>query len=330
MKFDYSRNEPLFALLTTRFRLYLTEERVDKLFYDIPMLGGDTLLVSNPTKDHKTIILVSLKAIYFDKLQNFGLLKHLQTVYSGYVSKEVVDGYVFTLEIDLTKLPKDPKEYEALADHIARIRKECFAPIINHYFDLQVKYEKEGGEAENYAIFDVMKNSKMIIDAKADRVTMVFAMTFDNELDVVLAKLFLDEFTRQTVTGSTFRVRGCFKELPDELKEKKITMEISNNVGYFVVVCRPRHNRESARGLALDLLLSITEFMCSHIDLIKVKTHRAWRQTVGKFVKSVARARPNFADDSGESSFSVKPMFNFAPGVKFGEEDDDSGAVYLQ
>uniref|UniRef100_A0A7E4VHS1 Arp2/3 complex 34 kDa subunit n=1 Tax=Panagrellus redivivus TaxID=6233 RepID=A0A7E4VHS1_PANRE len=304
MRFNFDRNEALYNLLTTRFEWFVENSIARPISCDIPLLGGaDRVFVSNfadaDGKVVQTVIYVSLKSNNFEKLQTYGLRGHLNNIFKGYVHPKNLKGYAFTLQIDLTLLPDD---YEELAHRIASIRRELFAPVVGHFFNLQGNFASLPPETPNFDVIEVMANEFAMIAAKPSEVNITFALTFDSTAESTIAKMFLEEFSRETAKNPLFRILA-----PDAITDKhRLLKSKSNgsNIVYVVVNCRQSRSQNTVRRLALDLMASLAAFIDSEIARIKAKLHQAMRELTSKCTKRMSRAQLEVrADQLPEASF---------------------------
>ncbi len=99
----------------------------------------------------------------------------LKRVYGDLLQTPAEEGFDVTLQIDLAAVSKLPEsEWEALVAKIGLLKRNCFAAVLERYFEFQEK-EEEGHKA---AIIHYREDETMFIEAKADRVTVVFSTIF--------------------------------------------------------------------------------------------------------------------------------------------------------
>ena len=103
---------------------------------------------------------------------SFQLLKR---VYGDLVHTPSEEGYDVTLQIDLAAISKLPEnEWEAIVSKAGLLKRNCFASVFERYFEFQER-EEEGHKAASIHYRD---DETMYIEAKADRVTVVFSTIF--------------------------------------------------------------------------------------------------------------------------------------------------------
>ena len=75
------------------------------------------------------------------------------------------------------------------AKKVALLKRNCFAAVFMEFFDIQAK----GGDSKQ-GIVDYRDQETMYISAKKDRVTVIFSTIFQDDDDVIIGKVFMQEF----------------------------------------------------------------------------------------------------------------------------------------
>lgn len=75
------------------------------------------------------------------------------------------------------------------AKKVALLKRNCFAAIFIEFFDMQAK----GGDSKQ-GIVDYRDQETMYVSAKKDRVTVIFSTIFQDDDDVIIGKVFMQEF----------------------------------------------------------------------------------------------------------------------------------------
>lgn len=94
------------------------------------------------------------------------------------------DGYNASLIFELDKLPDD---FTPLIEKAAVLKRNCFVSVFEKYF----KFQEQGVESKERAIINYRDDETMYVEAKADRVTVIFSTLFKDPDDIVIGKLFL-------------------------------------------------------------------------------------------------------------------------------------------
>ena len=140
--------------------------------------------LSNPNNADKSKINVSIALKFFRELESHGAKDLLKRVYGNLLLDKAEDNFDVTVQLDLQNVPQN---WEEVVSKIGLLKRNCFAAVFERYFEFQEK-EEEGHKA---AIIHYRDDETMYIEAKADRVTVVFSTVFRDEDDIVLGKVFL-------------------------------------------------------------------------------------------------------------------------------------------
>ena len=70
------------------------------------------------------------------------------------------------------------------------LKQNCFASVFEKYF----QFQEEGNEGENRAVIHCREDETMYVESRKDRVTVVFSTVFKDDDDVVIGKVFMQEF----------------------------------------------------------------------------------------------------------------------------------------
>ena len=69
---------------------------------------------------------------------------------------------------------------------IGLLKRNCFASVFEKYFDLVGK-----GETKERAVINYRDDETMYVEAKEDRVTVIFSTVFKDDDDVIIGKVFM-------------------------------------------------------------------------------------------------------------------------------------------
>jgi actin related protein 2/3 complex subunit 2 len=129
------------------------------------------------------------------------------------------------------------------------------------------------------------------VSAEKDRVTVVFSTVFKDDDDIVIGKVFMQEF-REGRRASTTAPQVLFthKEPPKELRGTDA--RVGDNVGYITFVLFPRHTSEKTRDNTIDLIHTFRDYLHYHIKCSKAYLHSRMRARTAEFLKILNRARP--------------------------------------
>lgn len=243
----------------------------DGVVYHISNLDGD-----------KTKLLVSISLKFWEQLQEHGANTVLERVYGSYLTTPE-DGFNVSLLFDLTDLPEDTK---TLASKAAHLKRNCFASVFETFFEAQAK-----GDSIKQAVIPYRDDETMYVEAKKDRVTVVFSTVFRDASDVTFGKVFMQEFKegrRRNQTGP--QVLYCHGNPPQELEGHNAA--VGDNIGYVTFVLFPRHTAPNVRDNTIDLIHTFRNYLHYHIKCSKAYMHQRMRAKTSEFLKVLNRARP--------------------------------------
>ncbi|KAL6725341.1 hypothetical protein Aduo_007400 [Ancylostoma duodenale] len=255
-------------------------DNVDAQFADF---DGVLYHASNPDGD-KTKIRLSISLKFFKELQEHGADALLRREYGSYLTTPE-PGYNVSLLFDLTALPAD---HSGLIQKASMLKRNCFASVFEKYFEFQ----ETGQEGQKRAVINYREDETMYIEAKADRVTVIFSTIFKDPDDVIIGKVFLQEFREGRKASQTApAVLYSLGEPPLELRDQP-GARVGENVGYITFVLFPRHTNKNARDNTIDLIHTFRDYLHYHIKCSKVYMHSRMRSKTNDFLKVLNRARP--------------------------------------
>ncbi|KAG8004554.1 Actin-related protein 2/3 complex subunit 2 [Nibea albiflora] len=221
--------------------------------------------ISNPNGDKTKVML--LKRVYGNFL----------------VSPEA--GYNVSLLYDLDALPANKDE---VIHQAGMLKRNCFASVFEKYF----KFQEEGKEGEQRAVVHYRDDESMYVEAKKDRVTVVFSTVFKDDDDVIIGKVFMQEFKEGRRASHTApQVLFSHREPPLELKDTDAA--VGDNIGYITFVLFPRHTNANARDNTINLIHTFRDYLHYHIKCSKAYIHTRMRAKTSDFLKVLNRARPD-------------------------------------
>lgn len=251
----------------------LTVADFDGVLYHISNLNGD-----------KSKIRVSISLKFYKELQQHGADDLLKREYGDYLMKPPEEGYNVTLLYDLKTLPADKS---ALIQKASLLKRNCFASVFEKYFEFQEK----GVEGMKRAVIHYREDETMYVEAKPDRVTVIFSTIFKDEDDVIIGKVFMQEFKEGRKASHTApQVLFSHREPPRELQDTDA--RVGNNIGYITFVLFPRHTSKENRDNTIDLIHTFRDYLHYHIKCSKAYIHSRMRAKTQDFLKVLNRARP--------------------------------------
>lgn len=239
--------------------------------------------MSNQDGDRKKI-LVSIALKFYHELEPYGVEDVLKRIYGDrFIAAE--DGYNATVLVDLETLGADA---EKVIDEVARLRRHCFASVFEYFFKKQEAGDASGGPA----MIHYRDQETMYVSAQKDRVTVVFSTLFSDDDDIIIGKVFLQEF-KEGRRGNQQAPQVLFshKDPPRELDDSAALT--GDNVGYITFVLFPRHIEARQRERSMDLIHTFRDYLHYHIKCSKAYMHQRMRAKTAELLKVLNRARPD-------------------------------------
>jgi actin related protein 2/3 complex subunit 2 len=231
----------------------------------------------------RTKIQLTLEINFLSELVSHGAIDRLQTLYGEYFAGQIGENKI-ALEYDISKLPSDPQK---VAKAAARLKRNCFAAVFEKYFEAQ-----KTGSAVKRAVIHYREGESMYVEAKSDRVTVIFSTLFKSADDIVIGNVFLQEFKEGRRASATApQVLFSCKEPPIELRGTDA--KSGDNVGYITFVLLPRHFNEKTVDSTIDLIHTFRNYLHYHIKCSKVYIQTRMRQKTNEFLQVLNRARPD-------------------------------------
>ncbi|XP_039350676.1 actin-related protein 2/3 complex subunit 2 isoform X1 [Mauremys reevesii] len=255
-------------------------EAVEVTFADF---DGVLYHISNPNGD-KTKVMISISLKFYKELQEHGADELLKRVYGNFLVNPEA-GYNVSLLYDLENLPAAK---DSIVHQAGMLKRNCFASVFEKYF----KCQEEGKDGEKRAVIHYRDDETMYVESKKDRVTVVFSTVFKDDDDVVIGKVFMQEFKEGRRASHTApQVLFSHREPPLELKDTDAA--VGDNIGYITFVLFPRHTSTAARDNTINLIHTFRDYLHYHIKCSKAYIHTRMRAKTSDFLKVLNRARPD-------------------------------------
>ncbi|KAF5270652.1 hypothetical protein FQA39_LY01390 [Lamprigera yunnana] len=251
---------------------------------DVTVADFDGVLyhISNVNSD-KTKVRISISLKFYKELQEHGADELLKRVY-GPILISPEDGYNVSVLIDLENIPVDWPE---MVKKIGLLKRNCFASVFEKYFDFQ----ERGDEGQSRAVIHYRNDETLYVEAKADRVTVVFSTRFRDEDDVVIGKVFMQEL-KEGLRASHTAPPVLFSHREPPLELQNTDAVVDNKVGYVTFVLFPRHTARTTRDNTINLIHMFRHYLHYHIKCSKAYIHSRMRAKTSEFLKVLNRARP--------------------------------------
>lgn len=275
-------NQIVEETLTVKFKNALAGHKFETTDVRIADFDGALFHISNPKND-RSKIRVSISLKFYKDLQQHGSDQLLKDIY-GNLLTETEDGYSVSILLDLENIPSN---WEEIVKKIGLLKRNCFAAVFIKYFDFQ----ERGEEGHQRAVINYRSDETMYVEAKSDRVTVVFSTTFKNEDDIIIGKVFMQEF-KEGRRASQTAPQILFTHRDPPLELLNTNARVGENIGYITFILFPRHTNRVARDNTINLIHTFRNYLHYHIKCSKVYIHSRMRAKTSEFLKVLNRARP--------------------------------------
>jgi len=277
-----TNNKIVEETLTVKIKNALAGNKPESINVVVADFDGVLFHISNPESD-KSKVRVSISLRFYKELQEHGADELLKREYGNLLSN-AEEGYNISVVVDLENIPSN---WEEMVKKIGLLKRNCFASVFEKYFEFQEK----GEDGHKRAVIHYRDDETLYVEAKADRVTVVFSTVFRDEDDIVLGKVFLQELREGRRASHTApQVLFSHREPPLELQDTDA--RIGDNIGYITFVLFPRHTNKNVRDNTINLIHLFRDYLHYHIKCSKAYIHSRMRAKTSDFLKVLNRARP--------------------------------------
>jgi actin related protein 2/3 complex subunit 2 len=278
--------------LTVKIKNALSEQKPESVLVTVADFDGVLYRISNPKED-KTKVNVSISLKFYKELQEHGADDVLKREY-GDLLVAADEGFDVTVQLDLSNIPDN---WEEIVKKCGLLKRNCFAAVFEKYFEFQEKEEV----GQQRAVIHYRDDETMYVEAKSDRVTVIFSTIFKDASDIILSEVFMREFKegrKATATAPTVLFNN--KEPPEDLKSTDA--RTGEGVGYITFVLFPRHTKADTRDNTIDLIHLFRDYLHYHLKCSKAYIHSRMRAKTSDFLKVLNRAK--IEDESAKKKIS--------------------------
>jgi len=262
------------------------EEKASAIDIKVSDFDGCLYHVGNQNGD-KNKVIVSISLNFYKELQKHGADELIKKIYGDLIT-DPEDGYNISLLIDLENLPENKEE---LIKNVGLIKRNCFASVFERYFDYLEQEDEGERQSSERAVIHYREGETMYVEAKDDRCTVIFSTVFKDKDDVIIGKVFMQEFKEGRKASQTApQVLFSHKDPPRELEGTDAARD--ENIGYITFVLEKRHTNPKARENTINLIHTFRNYLHYHIKCSKAYLHSRMRAKTADFIKVLNRARP--------------------------------------
>jgi len=256
----------------------------------------------------KDTMLVSMNLPSWHQIENFGGGEALRKYYGDQVTEPVV-GYNISLKYNLTALPAKPED---VIKSISLFKANIVGGVFDYYFTALVDGKKAGDPFK----FDLRGDTTIFVLPGADRVTIIYSLSFHDKVDSAVAKVFMQEFVDARRNQQQAPPVQFNHNPPLELKAFGIT-EPSDNLGYLTFAVLKNHVDRNKKEGVIQVMSVLRNYIQYHLKCSKSFFHSRMRAKAGDLLKVLNRAK--VIDESKEKSKKT------ISGRTFVRKDKDGG-----
>jgi len=232
--------------------------------------------------NQKNLLNISISIKCYSTLRQHGADDLIKKQYGSLVVAPE-QGYDVTLRIDCANPPQDKA---AFARNVALLKRHCFAaPFAKTFSDIDAK---KGGSLIEIQYRD---DESLFIKPETDRCIVIFSIGFKDQDDIVLAKVFLQEYAdaRKTMSNAP-SVSYSQKEPPLELKGVR-NLRVGEAQGFVSFVLFQPHMAAAKREKTIDNIMTFRNYLHYHLKCSKAFLHTRMRNRVRTFLQVLNRAK---------------------------------------
>jgi len=254
------------------------------------------------TSESKSELNISFTSSAADQLLKNGGQEELKKFY-GNALVAAESGYHATIRYTVDGVAE--AEQAKIASQAAQLKSVLYAaPIIVACGKLE---SGGGGPMVDIPLRDNQERMWIKQDQK-DRVTVIFSVAFSDPDDVVIGKVFLQEFKKSVAGAPSVDFRF---DPPGELTgvanlPRSRGVGAASDVGYVTFVLFDRHYTGAAKQKAATILPSFRNYLHYHIKCAKSHLHTRMRNRVEESIKVLNRAKQEEAQPKEKKTAAGK------------------------
>jgi len=253
------------------------------------------------TSESKSELNISFTSSAAEALMKNGGQEELKKLY-GPALMTPESGYAVTIQYKVDGVPEG--EQAKIATQAGLLKSTLFgAPILTACSKLEAG---NGGPIIDIPLRDFQERMWIKQDQK-DRVTVIFSVAFSDPDDVVIGKVFLQEFKKSVAGAPSVDFRF---DPPGELTGvsnlPRTRAAGSQDVGYVTFVLFDRHYTGAGKIKAASILPSFRNYLHYHIKCAKSHLHTRMRNRVEESIKVLNRAKQEEAQPKEKKTAAGK------------------------
>jgi len=242
-------------------------------------------VATNPQQRNLVTVSIGWKCI--PEIARFGVDATMKRIYGNMVQPSPEGVYDVTLQFDIDAITS-PDQQNQLAKSIGLFKRHVMAVPFHAVFE---SVTGGGGHVPSIVTMNYRGNEALYIKPEGDRVIVIFSINFKDSDDVVLSKVFLQEFmdARRTMSNAP-SVLFTQKESPLELKGVEGVYEGADQ-GFVSFVLFKNHIIRERRERTIDSICAFRNYLHYHIKCSKAFMHTRMRMRVESLLQVLNRAK---------------------------------------
>ena len=212
--------------------------------------------------------------------------------------------YDLTLAIPLNPLPTSPPPTE-LITRLSLLKSTLVGGVFDAYFSALLS----SAPLTSTFTFSLRSDTQLYFIPKADRVTVIFSLAFQEETDRVIARVFMQEFVEVKRRLGAAPPCTFSNNAPLELKEFGSAAAAGGGnsagfIGYISFAVLKNHLEGGKKDKVVAVLQSFRSYLQYHIKCSKSYFHARMRARVVSLMKVLSRAKQDRIEDKEKKTIS--------------------------
>ena len=213
--------------------------------------------------------------------------------------------YDLTLAIPLNPLPSTLQPTE-LISRLALLKSTLVGGVFDAYFTALLS----STPLTSTFTFSLRSDTQLYFIPKADRVTVIFSLSFQEETDRAIARIFMQEFVEVKRRLGAAPPCTFSNNAPLELKEFGSAAAAGSGsgsagfIGYISFAVLKNHLEAGKKDKVVAVLQSFRSYLQYHIKCSKSYFHARMRARVVSLMKVLSRAKQDRIEDKEKKTMS--------------------------
>nr|XP_043618020.1 actin-related protein 2/3 complex subunit 2A [Erigeron canadensis] len=218
------------------------------------------------------------------------------------------DGFNLTVKLNLSKLPPNEENRQALLVKIASVREVVMGAPLRVILK-RLASRSVPSSAGVLVPLVHRPNESFFLLPQVEKATVVFPMRFNDSVDTVLATSFLQEFVEARRSAGLNNAPACLwsSSPPSELKDAP-QQALSANAGFVSFVISPRHVEGKKLDKTVWNLSTFHAYVNYHVKCSEGFMHTRMRRRVESLIQALDRAKPDENASIAAQSKSFKRL----------------------